>query len=388
MPIAEKIKTLDLKSRDGLEEAHKLFLEYSRDNIIAEVKHKIEAFESLIAEHGSPILDKENIEYIKDIEDLLDAIFEFNRFLKPQGVVEITPWDKIEEADRKWLIDKWLPTSTVTMFTGQGGAGKSWLTLQMLCQIAGGFGEWAALNPNVSSDTEPNSTPNIILATYEDEPAEIRRRLYTLASGIKWIEDSLCAIKQNLHIVDMRGVGSIWGPGMGNHIANTGDLLSSGEQLQHICEDKKAGLLVIDPLSGAFGGNENDRTAVYDFISALRRWGDTTECAVLVIGHLPKYDGQNARFSGSTAWEASVRSMWMLSEQTSKQKDENDDKYWALSHTKSNYAPLQDEIPLIKDKFGWWRKADSKDDAIDGYKNYKEGFKEDTDETGYDNIEL
>ena len=53
------------------------------------------------------------------------------------------------------------------------------------------------------------------------------------------------------------------------------DILASGEDLRAICEDIKAKLLVMDPLSGAFGGNENDRTAVYDFVSSFRGWGDT-----------------------------------------------------------------------------------------------------------------
>ena len=36
-------------------------------------------------------------------------------------------------------------------------------------------------------------------------------------------------------------------------------------------------------LSGAFGGNENDRTAVYDFVSSFRGWGDTAR--VCHAGH-------------------------------------------------------------------------------------------------------
>ena len=147
---------------------------------------------------------------------------------------------------------------------------------------------------------------------------------------------------RHVHIVDMRGIGSVWGPGIGKHIANTGDLLSAGEDLRTICEDKEACLLVMDPLSGAFGGNENDRTAVYDFVSSFRGWGDTVGCAMLVIGHLPKSaEGKAAGFSGSTAWEASARSMWMLGrqsfEENSTDKDNNKQTryYWdIITHKK------------------------------------------------------
>lgn len=367
MSLAEKIKALDLKTKDGLEKARQIFIEYSRDGAISELENRIEVFEALGEEFGESPSDGE---VVADIEGLLKAIFEYNIFLEPQSIVEITPWDEIGDVNREWLIPCWLPANTVTMFTGQGGAGKSWFTLQIICQIAAGFHEWACLNPDMSSTADPSPTGNIVLATYEDEPAEIKRRLYALASSIKWIEDSLDAIKQNFHIVDMRGVGSIWGPGMGNHISNTGDLLPSGDNLRHICENIKARLLVIDPLSGAFGGNENDRAAVYDFISSFRKWGDATECAILVVGHLPKYAaGKNSGFSGSTAWEASVRSMWMLS----KQEDGKDTgEYYALSHTKSNYAPLQSIIPLIKSVHGWWKMAETIEDAIKGLKAYED----------------
>ena len=170
----------------------------------------------------------------------------------------------------------------------------------------------------------------------------------------------------------------MWGPGVGKHIQNTGDLLSAGEDLREICKDKEARLLVIDPLSGAFGGNENDRTAVYDFVSDFRRWGDEAQCAMLVIGHLPKsQEGKAAGFSGSTAWEASARSMWKLEKKDVIEKKEKEGKgkkgkevkevetkhYWALEHTKSNYASLQSEIPLIKQKTGWFRQAADREDA-------------------------
>ncbi|MDE0085063.1 MAG: AAA family ATPase [Candidatus Poribacteria bacterium] len=367
MSLAEEIKALNLKNKDGLEKARHILIEYSRDGVISEIVNKIESLESLIDEFGTSPSDSD---VIKDIDGLLKALFEYNIFLEPQSIVEITSWNDIKDVNREWLIPNWLPANTVTMFTGQGGAGKSWFTLQIICQIAGGFSEWAGLNPDVSSNADPNPTHNVVLATYEDEPAEIKRRLQALASGMSWINDSMDAIKNHLHIVDMRGVGSIWGPGMGNHIANTGDLLNTGVDLQHICEDKKARLLVIDPLSGAFGGNENDRTAVYDFISSLRKWGDDAKCAILVIGHLPKYaEGKNAGFSGSTAWEASVRSMWMLS----KQEDSKDTgEYYALSHTKSNYAPLQAVIPLNKSINGWWQQVATIEEAVKGLKTYED----------------
>ena len=312
------------------------------------------------------------------------AIEEYNQFIEQpeRPRPHITAWDDIEVTKREWLIHQWLPANTVTMFTGDGGAGKSWLTLQVVCQVACGFRN-AYLNPNFQKTADVQDRRHVIFATYEDEPAEIKRRLQALASQMKWIHESLNTIMQHIHIVDMRRIGSVWGPGIGRHISNTGDLLSAGEDLRAICEEKKARLLVLDPLSGAFGGNENERTGVYDFVSSFRGWGDDAKCAMLVIGHLPKgAEGRAAGYSGSTAWEASARAMWKIEKEQftppttgNKKKEESATReYWELQHTKSNYAPLQRPIPLIKNQNGSWAQASSREEAADAHEAYEAGL--------------
>ena len=316
----------------------------------------------------------------EEVLEEFDAIIEAKRNIFKNAARELTPcdWSEIEEVHREWLIPKWLPANTVTMFTGQGGAGKSWLTLQIACQIASHATKdaWGKPDSEIPSqaeydDSTENDPKHIVFATYEDEPAEIKRRLNALSSSFDWIASKRKRIEEHLHIVDMRGVGSVWGPGAGNHVAITGDLLRTGEALRKVCEDIEARLLILDPLSGAFGGNENDRTAVYDFVSSFRGWGDEAKCAMLVIGHLPKTEGVG--FSGSTAWEASARAMWMLGkvgDEKKGKKDKEEEPYFALQHTKSNYAMKQNDIPLAKDKYGWWT-ACTVEKARTAYREYQ-----------------
>ena len=362
--LKERIEGLDLTTAEGIKAARQAISEYGRD---ASIKEFNQLLETQLTE------DQAENNWLHNLQKLLEDVDSCNKALE-RPHPKVIHWNDIEVIDREWLIPNWLPANTATMFTGDGGAGKSWLTLQAVCQIASGFKN-AFLDPEFSIPAEPDKNiepKHIVFATYEDEPAEIKRRLQALASGMNWILKSLDTIQQHLHIVDMRGIGSVWGPGMGKHIANTGDLLFAGEAIRTICEERNAKLLVMDPLSGAFGGNENDRTAVYDFVSAFRGWGDAAKCALLVIGHLPKgAEGRAAGFSGSTAWEASARSMWMLSKQNAGDS-KNPKEYWALLHTKANYAPLQNEKPLIKSQYGWWKEARNSDEAIDTWKDYQE----------------
>ena len=367
-----KLHDLDLNTKEGRDEALQRLRMRGKQYIIDDI-HRL---------NDAPV-EGENDETVSEqIESIRNSLSNIDFFEKEidRPTPTIMNWEDISIENREWLVPNWLPANTATLFTGQGGAGKSWLTLQLVCQIACGFGG-VFLDPEHETpkkadydDSESSEPKHIVFATYEDEPAEIKRRLQALASSFVWIRDSLETIKEHLHLVDMRGVGSVWGPGMGNHIANTGDLLPAGEEIQQICEKKKARLLVMDPLSGAFGGNENDRTAVYDFVSAFRGWGDEQNCAMLIVGHLPKSsEGRASGFSGSTAWEASVRSMWMLSKAGNKEnKGGEDEYYYALQHTKSNYARLQEEIPLIKSKYGWWEEAEDVEDAKNAYRKYHE----------------
>ena len=189
------IKDFDLTTKDGIQQAKRYIAKQRRDAAINEFHAAFNAEEDTEA-----------------LENRLKEIDILNEFQAERPHVEVIAWDKIPDVDREWLIPQWLPANTVTMFTGDGGAGKSWLTLQAVCQIACGFRD-AFLNPDFERVADITTRRNVVFATYEDEPAEIKRRLQALASGMPWIADSLTTIQQHLHLVDMRGIGSVWGPG-------------------------------------------------------------------------------------------------------------------------------------------------------------------------------
>ena len=274
---------------------------------------------------------------------------------------------------RKWLIPGWLPEDTVTLLSAKGGIGKSYLVLQQMCMLAMGYGNcWLKTNcPNPG--TMVTGAIDVVIANWEDEPEETGKRIVDICDTMNWAEYD--TITSKLHYVDMKRGGNVWGIAeQGNRYEPNG-LQQAGKQILEICEQKKAKLLVLDPLSGAFGGNENDRADVYRFVSTLRAWAQSNKCAVLIVAHIPA--DESKKWSGSTAWLGSVRSAWYLgieSETTGAGKNSEEEKWWQLEQLKVNYSKPQQPKYLVKQENGVWSEAENMQIAHAKYKKYQESM--------------
>ena len=203
--------------------------------------------------------------------------------------------------ERQWLYEGWLPASCVSMFTGEGGVGKSFATLQIACGLISGVEKCYFNKTNNPTRNLDLPTINVVYAAWEDELQEVSRRILRIRAELQWPD--LDKIANRFSYVDLKKFGPIWGPKAGKHVSTRGELLQSGKELLRICENKRTRLLVLDPGAGAFGGNENDRAAVREFTGYMSGWGVDNECATLIISHPPK---SGEIYSGSTDWLGSV----------------------------------------------------------------------------------
>ena len=276
---------------------------------------------------------------------------------EPQIVSASAPLLTGDLPRREWLIKDWLPANCVSMFTGEGGVGKSFATLQIVCALISGVKDcyFDMTSQPVSNIDLPSV--NVVYAAWEDELEEVSRRIRRIKGTLEWPDFE--KIESRFSFVDLKKLGPIWGPETGEHLSSRGMLLNSGRELLHICEEKGARLLVLDPGAGAFGGNENDRAAVREFTGYLSGWGVENRCATLIISHPPK---SGETYSGSTDWLGSVRSLWNLGLRAAKDGEE-DLKYYSLTHEKSNYSIRQSEVFLTKGQYGVWLQADRIEDA-------------------------
>ena len=192
---------------------------------------------------------------------------------------------------RIWFVDPYIPHREVTLLSGDGGIGKSLLGLQ-LCGAAAAGREWMGI--------ATRSCPSLYISCEDDED-ELHFRLECLQ------KHEPMAKLDRLHIIDRAGKENILAaPDLRSGVLKTTPLFQA---IEATVQKIGAGVLVLDAAADLYGGDENNRSQVRSFIQMLRGIALRNDCAVILLSH-PSVDAmKNDRgYSGSTAWNASVRS--------------------------------------------------------------------------------
>ena len=213
-----------------------------------------------------------------------------------------------------WLVKDWMPDATLSVLTGSGGAGKSRIALQLAVAVATGAkrfirAENAAAMLNGPKAPELLAAGPVVFAAWETRLVAWQNRLAAVCGHGADRAERIQRLSGQLHYVNMRPAGGLWGAEQGAHTSTTGYWLQGGHALLNYAAAAQARLLVIDPLAAAFVQNENDRALVRAFLSALDQWAEDHSCAVLIISHPPKGDSAQ---SGSTDWRNGVQAVWAL----------------------------------------------------------------------------
>jgi RecA-family ATPase len=108
-----------------------------------------------------------------------------------------------------------------------------------------------------------------------------------------------------------------------------------------------AKLVLIDTAADTFGGNENDRAQVRQYIGNALTRAREIQGAVLVNAH-PSRSGMSSGTmdSGSTGWSNSSRSRWALSRPAAQEGEVLDPDLRVLTRMKANYSSIGDVIEL------------------------------------------
>jgi RecA-family ATPase len=211
------------------------------------------------------------------------------------SVIDPRGWQAKPILKREWLVEGLIPHRVVTLYSGDGGTGKTPTALQLIVAIA----------PRLQWFGKDVGAGPCLLYTAEDEADELHRRFAATVA------------KTGHELADLDGVRVIPMAGLDATLASSrqGQLNWTRQfhKLKAEIQQFKPRLVVIDPAADVFGGNEIDRAEVREFVQKLAGVALDHDCAVVLLSH-PSLTGLNSGTgtSGSTAWSNSVRSRLYL----------------------------------------------------------------------------
>ena len=198
-----------------------------------------------------------------------------------------------------------------TVVFAEGGSGKSVIALAIAVA--------AATKMPTISGLWPATQVNVLYADWETHWQTHRKRLGQLAIGRAMV------MPENLYYQRMMGT-------IGDQI----------EQLKLFVRSKAIGLVIVDSIGAACGGNLNDDYTAISYNAAIRAL-EVTGATVLSLAHVPKDKLNQLNPIGSAYFTNGPRAVWKLS--SDRQPGENTTDI-VLSNTKANNAAISKEIGL------------------------------------------
>ncbi|MCK1279474.1 AAA family ATPase [Bradyrhizobium sp. 61] len=242
--------------------------------------------------------------------------------LAPFPLVDPSEWRGVVATVREWFITGLIPHRQVTLLSGDGGVGKSLLGLQIGAASALAI-DTLGLQP---------SPGRVLYLGAEDEAEEFHRRLEDICAAHHREIGDLADLRI-LPLADQDALLSV--PDSKGIMEST----SLWRRVDRFVKEWKPRLVVLDTAADLYGGDEVKRSQVRHFVAMLRKMAIARDCAVLLLAH-PSIAGMasGSGYSGSTAWNNSVRSRLYL---TSGEGDVR-----ILRTVKSNYGKIGDEMQL------------------------------------------
>ena len=252
--------------------------------------------------------------------------------LEPLAFADMSSWDDEPPPLREWAVPERIPLRQPTLFSGEGAAGKTLISLQLCAAHVLGR-DWMRTIPTPGS---------AIYFGAEDDTTELRRRLAGILDhyGARFAD----LIAGGFHLLSHAGEDAVLASE--NRLGLVAPTLLFHRLLAAAVAIQPK-LIVVDTAADVFAGEENDRAQVRQFVGLLRQFAIASNSAVLLCSH-PSLTGINSGsgLSGSTGWHNSVRARMYLRPAVAKDGTEPDPDLKELQFLKNNYAPCADPVFL------------------------------------------
>ena len=242
----------------------------------------------------------------------------------------------------------------LAILTGEGGVGKSRLALQWALQACG---------EKVGDTGISVSAGNVIYVTYEDLPAEVRRRAKRILTG----EDSPDGEKEfpdGFFVLDMMDY-PLFLQQVGAHESSTPVRCNEWKKIWKVIRAKNPSLVIIDPIAEAYRCAGYPVSGVRAFRAALCREAQEGEFGILMLAHSSKaarskeadpFDSRQV--AGSAAWTDAARGVLAL--RWTETNEPGTGKHQVhLRCTKANHAASRWTETLESERGGAWTQAES-----------------------------
>jgi RecA-family ATPase len=244
------------------------------------------------------------------------------------GFTIITPasWKGTEPIKQNWLASARIPSGDLTLYSGNGGAGKTETAVQLLVSVAADLGDWLGCVVEAG--------PALFLSCEEPE-GNIRDRIERICKHRDI--DPHAIDNLHLHFPDLDATWLVTTDRVGK-VTKTA-LFSHLEAWIVVHRPR---LIVIDSIAAVFDGEAIARRQVRSFLAMLRKVAREYDTAIVLLDH-PSVRGMSdgSGTANSVDWRNSVRSMLHLSD-----PDKDDTDVRTLEVKKSNYGKSGEKLKL------------------------------------------
>jgi RecA-family ATPase len=250
-----------------------------------------------------------------------------------QPATLITPghWPNEAPPPVDWLADQRIPRGDVTTLHGDGGAGKTDLSIQLAEGVARGAEYW--LGHQITRG-------NVVILSAEEPERELRRRIWLHSRRDNFDLSGLT----DLHLWFPEEVtGAVFAIPDRSGIMQPTPLFRS---LESAIAAIAPVLVIVDNVAATFTGNQNDRVMVRSYVNLWRTIArQASHPAVLLLDH-PSLSGitNGSGRGGNMDWRNAVRSALYL--RSPDDKDEAERGVRLFETAKSNYGPIGQQVRL------------------------------------------
>jgi RecA-family ATPase len=246
--------------------------------------------------------------------------------------LDMSRWDQDQPPKREWALHERIPLMQASLFSGEGGGGKSNSWLQECYAHAIGR-DWLGMFP------EPGGA---WFVECEDDEKELHRRARCIADYYQTPISE--AVKGGLRLISFAGHDAVLAT-----MSKSGKIEPTPLYKAFLEEagDIKPKMIGIASSANVFAGKENDRNQVQQFVGMLTRIAMAANGAVSLISH-PSLTGINTEsgLSGTTQWHNAVRARFYMRGVNPEPGEQPDSDLRELVFKKNNYGPIAHSIVL------------------------------------------